>query len=267
MNAAEASWLARLGARTTQKALDLLQVLAVLSAAVVLALRPGTWRRTVRAVFARQFLFTAVEAVGLAGLLGALAGLLVVVQANLWLNRAGLTTLAGPLLVAVVVRELGPLLANLLIVVNSGSAMAAEMGLMRLRGEVRVLEAQGIEPLPYLVMPRVAAAAVAALCLTLVLIVVAFASGFVFGSALEHIRSDAFIFTEQVLRALRPADVLTVLFKSVTPAVFTAVICTTTGLNAGAAASDIPLACRRALARSLGALFLINALISALLYV
>jgi len=190
----------------------------------------------------------------------------VVVQANLWLGRVGLAQVSGPLLVAVIVRELGPLLANLLVIVNSGSAMAAELGLMKLRGEVRVLEAQGIEPLPYLVMPRVLAAGISSLCLSLVLITVAFASGFVFEAVVEGVRSDAFIFASGVLEALRPADLLTVLIKSVLPGLFTGVICSTAGLNVSASATGVPAACRRGLVRSVAALFMITAITSVLIY-
>ena len=65
-----------------------------------------------------------------------------------------------------VARELGPLFANFVLIVRGGSAITTELGLMKVGGEVRVLEAQGIEPLPFLVMPRVLAMAVSAFCLT-----------------------------------------------------------------------------------------------------
>ena len=266
MNSATFSPLGRLGQRVTNYALEVLQSLAVLGAVFVLAVQPRQWRRTVRAVFARQFLFTGIGAAKFTAVLAVLGGVLVVVQTNVWLGRVGLARLSGPLLVAVVVRELGPLLANLVVIVNSGSAMAAEMGLMKLRGEVRVLEAQGIESLPYLVMPRVLASGLASLCLSMLLISVAFASGFVFEAMLENVRNDAFTFASSVLEALRPIDVLTVVIKSMLPGLFTGVICSTCGLNVGASATAVPWACRRGLVRSVAALFIINAATSVIVY-
>ena len=44
---------------------------------------------------------------------------------------------------AVVARELGPLLINLIVIVRSGSAMTTELGVLKINGEVRALEAQG----------------------------------------------------------------------------------------------------------------------------
>ena len=266
MNAAILSPLGRIGLRTRGYVLEVLQSLAVLGAVVVLSLQPRQWKRTVRSVFARQLLFSGWAAAGYTAALGALAGILVVVQANLWLGRVGMSEMSGQLLVAVIVRELGPLLANLVVIVSSGSAMATELGLMKQRGEVRVLEAQGIEPLPYLVLPRVLASGLSSLCLTVLLIGVAFASGFVFEALIEKIRADVFIFTMDVLRAVQPADALTVLIKGLVPGLFTGVICTTCGLNVGTSITAVPAACRHALVRSVAALFVITAGVSFLFY-
>jgi len=266
MNTTAMTPLARLGAKVRAYVLEVLQTLAVLGSVLVLAVQPRHWRRTVREVFARQFIFTGVNAVGFAFALAVLAGILVVVQANLCLGRVGMAHASGPLLVAVVARELGPLLANLLVIINSGSAMVSELALMKLRGEVRVLEAQGIEPLPYLVMPRVLAAGLGALCLTVLIIGAAFASGFVFEALLGRVRADAFIFTHNVLAALRPADVLAVFIKGALPGFCAGVICVTCGLNAHGSVTSVPTACRRGLVRSLAALFIITAVMSLLLY-
>jgi phospholipid/cholesterol/gamma-HCH transport system permease protein len=55
-----------------------------------------------------------------------------------------------------VVRELGPLFAAIIVIARSGTAIAAELGSMRVSGEVRYLRAMGIPAARYLVMPRIA---------------------------------------------------------------------------------------------------------------
>ena len=60
-----------------------------------------------------------------------------VVQLAFWIGEAGQSQLLGPLLVAVVARELGPLLTNLVVIVRSSSAMATELGVLKINGEVR----------------------------------------------------------------------------------------------------------------------------------
>jgi osmotically-inducible protein OsmY len=79
----------------------------------------------------------------------------VVVQLAFWVGEAGQSQLLGPLLVAVVARELGPVLINLIVIVRSDSAMTTELGILKINGEVRALEAQGSDPFLQLVMPRV----------------------------------------------------------------------------------------------------------------
>jgi ABC-type transporter Mla maintaining outer membrane lipid asymmetry permease subunit MlaE len=80
--------------------------------------------------------------------------------------------------VAVVARELGPVLINLVVIVRSGSAMTTELGVLKISGGVRALETQGSDPFLHLVMPRVLGTALSTFCLTIVFILVAFASGF-----------------------------------------------------------------------------------------
>src|SRR5690349_18169115 len=96
---------------------------AVLSCTLFYALNPRTWRRPVRSVFVRQILFTGVEATGFTSRIALLVGVSVVVQAQLWLGKVGQTQYLGPILVAVIIRELGPLLANLIVILRSGNAI------------------------------------------------------------------------------------------------------------------------------------------------
>lgn len=115
-------------------------------------------------------------------------------------------------------------------------------------------------------MPRVLAAGIASVSLSVLLIVGAFVSGFIFEALLLDIRKDAFIFAGDVLAALRPADAVTVLIKGTLPGLFTGVICSTCGLNVGPSVTSIPAACRRGLVRSVAALFVITAIVSLLFY-
>jgi phospholipid/cholesterol/gamma-HCH transport system permease protein len=81
-------------------------------------------------------------------------------------------------MVIVVVRELGPLLTALLVLARIGSANVIELGTARALGEVEALEALGIDPIHYLVMPRVIGMAVGTFSLTVYLILGALVSGY-----------------------------------------------------------------------------------------
>jgi phospholipid/cholesterol/gamma-HCH transport system permease protein len=207
-----------------------------------------------------------VEPVGFVCAVAAFVGISVVVQLTFWIGEAGQSQLVGPLLVAVVARELGPVLINLIVIVRSGSAMATELGVLKIDGGVRALEAEGDDPFAHLVLPRVLGMAVSTFGLTIVFILVAFASGFVFAAWVGKGSRDLFLFADTVSSAVRPKDVLNILAKSILPALFASASCCIGGLGVGESVTDIPRATQRALTRSVAGLFVISAVVSLLTY-
>jgi phospholipid/cholesterol/gamma-HCH transport system permease protein len=239
---------------------------AVIGTVLYTAVGPRYWGRTARTAFARQVLAIGVEPVGFVCAVAAFVGMSVVVQLAFWTGKAGQSQLLGPLLVAVVARELGPLLTNIIVIVRSSSAMATELGVLKINGEVQALEAYGNDPFLHLVMPRVLGVAVSTLCLTIVFILVAFASGYLFGAWLGTGSRDVWFFTNTVLNALHPQDIVSILAKSILPALFTSASCCIGGLGVGGSVTNIPRATQRALTRSIAGLFVISAVVSLLTY-
>jgi phospholipid/cholesterol/gamma-HCH transport system permease protein len=258
--------LASIGAGLIGQARGLAHLVSVVATAVRLAARPRYWRPTVRDVLARQIYFTGIEAVRWAGGVGVLVGVAVVAQAQVWLHKAGQSALIGPLLVAVVIRELGPLLTNFIVIGRSGTAIASELAAMRINGEIRVLDAQGMDPFTYLVVPRVIGVMLSVFCLTIVFLAVSFAGGFLAGALAGLTPGQPGLFADTVLKAVSPSDALNVLAKTLIPGAFTGAICCIEGLSVEGAATEIPKAAGRAVLRSVGALFLVSALVSVMTY-
>jgi phospholipid/cholesterol/gamma-HCH transport system permease protein len=238
---------------------------AVIGTVLWLSVQPRCWARTVRHFFARQVLAVGIEPLGFVCVVAAFVGMSVVVQLAFWTGKAGQSQLLGPLLVAVVARELGPLLTNIVVIVRSSSAMATELGVLKINGEVRSLEAQGSDPFRSLVIPRVLGVSVSTLGLTIVFVLVAFASGYLFGAWLGTGSRDFWFFTNTVLNALHPLDIASILGKSILPALFTSASCCIGGLGVGSV-TDIPHATQRALTRSIAGLFVISSVVSLLTY-
>jgi phospholipid/cholesterol/gamma-HCH transport system permease protein len=246
----------------------LLRHLAAVAAAVVAAsFRRGTFRRTVRNVLARQVLFTGFEAVRFVALLAFLIGISVVVQAQVWLVRAGQAALLGPVLVMVVIREIGPLLVNFVVIGRSGTAIATELGNMNVSGEVRVLDSLGLDPFIYLVVPRVLGVMISVFCLTILFIVISFTSGYLSGVILGASTGSLRFFTRSVFGAIAPEDIVNLLAKTIIPGLLTGVICCTEGLGVSRASTEVPQAATRAVVRSVTALFLSSVIISVFTYV
>jgi phospholipid/cholesterol/gamma-HCH transport system permease protein len=105
-------------------------------------------------------------------------GLVVIGQAVSWLTRVGAINYLGAIMVLVVVRELGPLLAAFLVLARIGMGNVVELGTARASGEVEALEALGIDPVHYLVVPRVLGLALGVFGLTVYLVLGALASGY-----------------------------------------------------------------------------------------
>jgi len=244
---------------------DLRHAAAVIGTALWLAIQPRYWARPFWNFFARQVLAVGVEPLGFICVVAAVVGMSVVVQLGFWTGEAGQSQLLGPLLVTVVARELGPLLTNIIVIVRSSSAMATELGVLKISGEAHVLEAETNDPFLHLVVPRVLGVAVSTFCLTVVFIFVALSSGYFFGAWLGKGSRDFWFFTNTVLSALHPQDMVSIVAKSVLPALFTSASCCIGGLGVGSVA-DIPNATQRALTRSIAGLFVISAVVSVLTY-
>jgi phospholipid/cholesterol/gamma-HCH transport system permease protein len=241
--------------------------LAGLIAAVLAhALRPSYWRRTVRGVLARQILFTGVEAVRFVALVAFLVGISVVLQAQVWLSKVGQSAMIGPLLVAAVVRELGPLLTNFVVIGRSGTAIASELANMKVNGEIRVLDAQGLDPFIYLAIPRILGVMLSVFCLSIVFIVVSFASGYVGGMLLGTAQAERGLFLNAVFGALAPADVFNLVAKTTVPGLLTGAICCSEGLGIQGLTTDVPQAAGRAVVKSVAALFVTSAIVSLMTY-
>jgi len=245
---------------------DLRHAAAVIATTIGVGLRPRYWARPRRTAFARQVLSVGIEPLGFIFAVAAFVGISVVVQLNFWIGEAGQSQLLGPLLVAIVARELGPVLINLVVIVRSGSAMTTELGILKINGAVRALEARGGDPFLQLVMPRVLGVAVSTFCLTVVFILVAFASGFLFAAWTGKGSGDLLLFADTVSSAAQPEDVFNIVAKSILPALFASACCCIGGLSVVGSVTEIPQATQRALTRSVAGLFVISAVVSLLTY-
>ena len=231
-----------------------------------LGLKPASWTRPVRTVLARQIYFTGAQALRLTGVVAVLVGIAVVLQAQLWLTEVGQTELIGPILVSVIVRELAPLLVCIIVILRSGSAIATELGSMVVHGEVRALQAMGVDPLRYLLLPRMVGLVVSVVCLDVLFTVTAFATGY-FASLLSKLQATGPLeFSAGVLASLHLHDVLSPLVKVLAAPLVIGAICCHAGITGGSAPTEVPKAATRALSGSMVALFAISVLVSAVGY-
>lgn len=155
--------------------------------------------------------------------LGLALGLVIVGQTVSLLTKVGAEQFAGTVMVTVLVRELGPLAAALLVMARVGTAIVIELGLSRAQGEVEALEALGIDPVHYLVMPRVIGLAAAIFSLTVYLIITAVVSGYLF-VFLQDVPLKPAAYFSQIAQALVWQDFLLLALKTMTYGTIIAVV-------------------------------------------
>lgn len=128
---------------------------ALLLWTVIKSLRTGLppWQ-----VFMRQCYFIGVESVPVILTTGAFVGMVLSYEAYGQLSRLGVTSWIGPLVVNSLVLQLGPVLSGAMLAGRVGSAMTAELGTMAVTEQIDALRTMGVNPISYLVTPRVIAA-------------------------------------------------------------------------------------------------------------
>ena len=225
-------FLAQIGRAARHRTLFTLYLASLAYGVVRDAARRRTWRRTVRAEF-RRALHQAIAG-GLSPILvtAALVGLGMVYQALYWLGEAGQEGLIGAVLVTVLVQSVTPLLVGLVLLGRSGMVALAEIASLTAGGQVRALEAQGLDPFLLLILPRACALAIASFTLGIVFVVTALLSGFVAGSLLGALTISLWSLFDRVLLAMRAADFAVFPVKMLVIGLLVALTACLTGLEA-----------------------------------
>ena len=209
--------------------------------------------RPVRSVFDRQVYFTALEAFKTTAILALLCGALVATQ---------ITALTGGELVVnalawTIVGELGPLLTAIVIISRSSAAIASELALMRLNGEILSIDFLGISHHDYLLLPRIYAVAVSVAALNIYFQAIAIAGGLLVSSLFQHVS-----FSEQYSKffdILRMADFLLSLLKGLLYGIVIAVCACYHGMNVRDSITEVPKATTHAVSQGILAIFILDA--------
>jgi phospholipid/cholesterol/gamma-HCH transport system permease protein len=186
-------------------------------------------------------------------------GLLVIGQTVSWLTRVGAINYLGSVMVIVVVRELGPLIAGLLVLARVGTANVIELGTARALGEVEALEALGIDPVHYLVAPRVIGMALGVFALTVYLILGALLSGYLW-AFIQDVPLQPGDYFRQLANSLNGLDFVLLALKTLAFGFIIAIVTCYHGLAQPLRLEEVSQATVRAVAQSVIACVLIDAL-------
>lgn len=182
----------------------LLFLLTAMLYAVTPPYKPRLLIRQVRTIGAESFF--------LVGLIGLFTGMVLGLQGYNTLRRFGSEGALGTVVALVLVRELGPVLAALMVAARAGSAMAAELGSMQATEQIDALSVMAINPVQYLVSPRVLAGVISFPLLTSIFDVIGIWGGWAVGVGLMGAPSGPFF--NGIAQNMSAHDIATGIYKA-----------------------------------------------------
>jgi len=175
----------------------------------------------------KQMEFVGVKSIYVVILTGIFAGGVLALQSHHGFRLFGAQTLVGSVVALAMTRELGPVLTALMVNGRAGSAMAAELGTMRVTEQIDALYVMAANPIQYLFVPRIIAGIVMLPVLTIVSDFLGILGGYFVGVILLNINSGMFV--ANILEYLELEDI----FHGLTKSIFFGLILTHIGCYKG----------------------------------
>lgn len=161
----------------------------------------------------KQMEFIGVKSLSVVLLTGVFTGMVSALQTHYGFSLFGAESLVGSTTTLGLFRELGPVLASLMVTARAGSAMTAEIGTMKVTEQVDALTVMGVNPFQYLVLPRIAASLIMMPMLALVFNAIGVAGTYLVGVVFLDI--DRGVFMAKIADYVYLSDLTTGLTKAV----------------------------------------------------
>lgn len=207
-----------------------------------------------------QIYFTGVQAAGPVIVVGLAVGVFAIVEGVGGIGSLSGAESLGRMVTVVVLRELAPLLTGGIVIVRSVTAIAAELGVMRVQREIEALEVMGISPVRHLLTPRIFGGLFSVLALNVLFSAVTLGGGFLIARLLVSIPAD--LFFQAVVSAVQPADLVAFSLKILGGGLGIFVIACYHGMDVGRSPTEVPVAVSRAALNALVFLIIFHAVIS-----
>ncbi|MDR1657123.1 MAG: ABC transporter permease [Deltaproteobacteria bacterium] len=156
-------------------------------------------------------------------LIGLFTGMVIGLQGYHTLSQFGSTGFLGSAVALSLIRELAPVLTAIMVTGRAGSAMSAEIGVMRITDQIDALEVMNINPMNFLIAPRLTASLISFPLLTSLFAVVGIFGGYITGVLLLDMSSG--IYFSRINSSVVWGDVLGCLVKAVVFAILVVTVC------------------------------------------
>lgn len=211
-----------------------------------------------------QIYFTGVNALPIITFMAIATGSIIMLQSTAQLSLFGSEEMMGNILIVTIIRELGPLLTAFTVIARSGSAVATELGYMQVHREVEALRAMSIEPMSFLVFPRILGGVISLICLAFYFNIIALGTGYIVGASVSDLSLSFYL--ETLSQALTPQAFMVNFIKNALSGLLIFSIATYHGLKVSGAPHEVPIASTSAVVNSIMAVMAFNLSLSILTF-
>ena len=204
----------------------------------------------------QQMEFVGNQSVLIIVLTGVFTGMAVSFQIYLGFKLINATSLVGPTVAMGIARELGPVLSGLIVAARAGGAMAANLGSMRVSEQIDAIEVMGVDPIRYLVAPRMMAAIIVMPFLTGIFDFVALIGSYFL--CVFVLELDEAVFWDKTTLWLDPHHINEGLIKAAVFGFIFATICTYRGFYTRGGARDVGDATNRGVVLSMVLIIIVD---------
>ncbi len=220
--------------------------------------RQVRWGDTLRVAEAAGF-----QALPIVSLIAFLLGVILAFQSAIAMRQFGGEIFVANLVAVSLFRELGPLMMAILLAGRSGAAFAAEIGTMKVNEEVNALKTMGLDPVHFLVLPKVLAGLLVAPLLALYANMIGLIGGAV---VMQGFGIPWVAYFNQVTSALSPSDLFSGLVKAVVFGLVVAGVGCLRGLQTGSGAASVGLSTTSAVVTSIILIVVLDGVFAVLFY-
>jgi len=185
----------------------------------------------------KQMEFVGVQSLFVVVLTGSFTGMVLALQSFNALKRFGAESLVGPTVALSMARELGPVLTGLMVTGRAGSAMATELGTMRVTEQIDALVTMAVNPVKYLVVPRIIAGVLMFPLLTVITDFVGVIGGYIVGVQLLGINPGVYV--GRTIDFVQVGDIFAGLYKSTVFGLITTLVANYNGFYTSGGAEGV----------------------------
>ncbi len=196
----------------------------------------------------REIRFIGAKSMTVIFLMGSFTGMVLALQGYYTLRKVGSEALLGPAVALTLIRELGPVLSALTITGRAGSALTAEIGIMRITEQIDALSAMALNPMRYLIVPKMVAAVIVFPLITAIYDVIGIYGGYFVGVKLLGLSSGTYF--SQMEHWVDMEDIRIGIYKSLTFGILVLWVCCYKGFYTGYGAEGVSKATTEAVVMS-----------------